>query len=137
MKLGRWFVSLTLLLALLSSALPCGPGYTTPLFDTSSAPENPYSDYAAGRLGIVKPTFRRSVLLAAYRWLSGNGLTQDEQQATIDAWKAEIDNKDFADNTIDDAVNGWVEKRKQVMEKEEKLPEIYAERSYGGYEFFP
>jgi hypothetical protein len=138
MKLGRLLVTPALFLALLfSNVLPCGPGYTTPLFDTSSAPEDPYSDYAAGRLGIVKPTFRRSVLLAAYRWLSGNGLTPDEQRAMIDAWKAEIDNKDFADNTVDDAVRAWVEKRKEVMAKEEKPPEIYAERNYGGYEFFP
>jgi hypothetical protein len=77
------------------------------------------------------------VLLAAYRWLSGSGLTQDEQTAMIAVWKAEIDNKDFADNTVDEAVKQWVAKRKEVMTKEEKEPAIYAERSYGGYEFFP
>ena len=137
MKLGRLLVSLSLFLTLLfSNVLPCGPGYTTPLFDTDSAPEHPYVDYAAGRLGIVKPTFRRSVLMAAYRWLSGNGLTADEQQAMVDVWKAELDNKDFVDNSVDDAIAKWVEKRREVQSKEEKPPAIYA-RDSGSYEFFP
>src|SRR5205823_1605024 len=45
---------------------------------------------------------------------------------------------DFNDNSITDAVNDWVEKRKAVMTKEEKPPAIYADRSSGeGYDFFP
>src|SRR6478735_9090197 len=98
---------------------------TTPLFDTSSAPESPYTEFAQGKLGILKPTFRRSVLMAAYRWLSGNGLTADEQQAMVDVWKAELDNKDFVDNSVDDAIAKWVEKRREVQSKEEKPPAIY------------
>jgi len=133
----RLATSLFLILAFLSNALPCGPGYTTPLFDTTSAPENPYTDYAAGRLGIIKPTFRRSVLYAAFRHIAGNGLNAAEQQAMIEVWKAEIDNKDFRDDSVDEAVKAWVDKRKEVVGKDEKTPDIYAERSYGGYEFFP
>ena len=133
----RYIATISLIFAFLSNALPCGPGYTTPLFDTTSAPENPWADYAAGRLGIVKPTFHRSVLIAAYRHIAGNGLNAAEQQALVDVWTAEIENKDFADDTIDEAVQAWVTKRKDVFEKEEKPPEIYAERAYGGYDFFP
>ena len=139
MKIGRLLVTFALFAAFLTQgALPCGPGYTTPVFDTDKAPEVPFSVYASGRLGIVKPTFRRSVLLAAYRWLSGAGLTQDEQKAMVDVWRAEIDNKDFEDNTVDSAVAAWLDKRKQVMDKEEKPPAIYGDHSTGeGYEFFP
>ena len=96
--LSRWLVSFLLISAFLSSALPCGPGYITPLFDTDSAPESPYTDYAAGRLGIIKPTFHRSVLFAAYRYIAGNGLSASEREAILDVWRAEMDNKDFADN---------------------------------------
>lgn len=135
--ISRFVVSFLLIFAFLSNALPCGPGYTTPLFDTTSAPENPYSDFAAGRLGIIKPTFRRSVLYAAYRYIAGSGLSASEQQAMVEVWKAEIDNKDFRDDSVDEAVRAWVEKRADVIEKEEKTPDIYAERTYGGYEFFP
>ena len=60
-----------------------------------------------------------------------------EQQAIVGIWKAEIDNKDFPDDTVDEAVKLWVDQRKKVEMKEEKPPEIYTERSYGGYDFFP
>ena len=101
---SRFVVALILVLAFLSNALPCGPGYITPLFDTAAAPENPYRDFAAGRLGIVKPTFNRSVLFAAYRYIAGNGLNAAEQQAIVDVWRAELDNENFTDTNIDEAV---------------------------------
>lgn len=135
--IARLVVSLLLIAALFSNSLPCGPGYITPLFDVSSAPENPYADYASGRLGIIKPTFHRSVLYAAYRYISGGGLGAMEQKAMVDVWTAEIENKDFHDETVGEAVKAWVEKRKDVVGKEEKTPDVYVERSYGGYDFFP
>src|ERR1043165_1059483 len=124
---ARWLVSWFIILAFLSNGLPCGPSYVTPLFDTTSAPENPYTDFAAGRLGIVKPTFHRSVLFAAYRYIAGNGLNASEQQAIVDVWRAELDNKEFADNSIDEAVRAWIAKRADVVGKEEKVPDIYAD----------
>lgn len=136
-SISRVVAALVLVASLLSYALPCGPGYISPLFDTSSAPENPYTDYAAGRLGIVKPKFRRSVLYAAYRHIAGNGMSASEQRSIIEVWKAEIDNRDFPDDTIDAAVKMWVDQRKKAELKEEKVPDIYTERSYGGYDFFP
>ena len=136
-RFSRAFAILYLVFAFLSTGLPCGPGYVTPLFDTSSAPETPYSEYASGRLGIVKPTFRRSVLFAAYRYIAAGGLSGAEQNAMVEVWKAEINNKDFRDDSVDAAVKAWVDKRRTVVGKEEKVPEIYAERTYGGYDFFP
>lgn len=134
---SRFLTSLFLVFAFLSNALPCGPGYITPLFDTTSAPEVPYTDFAGGRLGIIKPGYRRSVLFAAYRYIAGNGLTASEQQAVIDVWKADLENKDFRDDSVQDAVEAWVARRKDVVGTEEKTPEIYVERTYGGYDFFP
>lgn len=133
----RPVVVLSLIVVLLSTALPCGPGYISPLFDTTSAPEMPYTDFASGRLGILKRKFRRSVLVGAYRHIAGRGLTSLEQKALIEVWQAEINNRDFRDDSVDEAVKAWVAKRKGIVTKEEKLPDIYVERSYGGYEFFP
>lgn len=135
--IARFAVSLLLILAFLSNALPCGPGYIMPLFENSKTPESPYDSYAAGRLGIIKPEFSRTVLFAAYRYIAGSGLSGDEQKAMLDVWKAEFDNKDFRSDSIDETVKAWIEKRKDVAGKDEKVPDIYAERSYGGYEFFP
>ncbi len=136
--LARLVVSLLMMFALLLSAvMPCGPGYISPLFDTTKAPEDPFTDFAAGRLGIIKPTYRRSVLFAAYRWIAGSGLNGAEQAAAIDVWNADLKNKSFTDDNIDDAVKAWVERRKDVVGNEETTPAIYVERSYGGYDFFP
>lgn len=122
---------------MLSTAFPCGPGYISPVFDTTSAPEYPYTDYASGRLGIIKPAFRRSILIAAYRYLAGGSFSPDEQKALIDLWKGEIDRDYTQKDDVGDAVKLWLSKRKEALPKEEKIPEIYVERSYGGYDFFP
>ncbi len=128
---------LNFLIYSLPVALACGPSYISPIFEYEHAPENPFQNYASGKLGIIKPTQRRVVLFAAYRYLSGGGFTADEQKGLIEVWNAEFNNKDFSDNSVEEAVKNWVAARKDVIPKEEKLPEIYTERSYGGYEFFP
>jgi BON domain len=122
---------------LLSTALPCGPGYVTPIFITTAAPENPYANFAAGRLGIISPGYRRSLLIAAYRYLNGSGFTPDEQKALVELWKSDIDRNYTRTDDIAPVIRAWVEKRKDVVGTDEKTPEIYAERSYGGYDFFP
>lgn len=135
--LGRVFALFAVIFSLLTNVLPCGPGYISPVFEYESAPENPYENFAAGRLGIVKPTFHRSVLYAAYRYINGSGFLPDEQKAMVDVWKADFDNKDYLDTDITDAVRIWVEKRQEAVGKDEKLPDIYTERNYSGYDFFP
>ena len=70
-------------------------------------------------------------------YIAGNGLGAPEQQALVEVWKADIDNKAFDDNAVDAAVKAWVERRKDVVGSEDKTPDIYTERAYGGYEFFP
>ncbi len=133
----RCFVSTILVLAFISNALPCGPSYISPIFEYEHAPENPYENFAAGKLGILKPTQRRIVLIAAYRYLNGGGFSQPEQKALVDVWNAEFKNQTYEEDDISETVKNWVEKRKSIMGKEEKPLDIYLEREYGGYDFFP
>ena len=133
----RIAASVFLVFAIVSNAVPCGPSYVTPVFEYSYAPENPYENFAAGRLGIIKSGFHRSVLFVAYRYINGGAFTPDEQKALVEVWSADFNNKDYQKDNINDAVNTWVEKRKAVVGKDEKTPDIYVERSYGGYDFFP
>ncbi len=139
MKVTRSLISTVALIVIAANAVfPCGPGYVTPVFDNERAPESPYREFAAGNLGIIKPTYRRNVLLAAYRYLIGTGFSEPEQQALIEFWEAEINNKPYQRNDeIGTAVKAWIEQRKAVVGKEEKVPDIYVERTWGGYEFFP
>ena len=133
----RLIVSTLLIFAFFAHALPCGPYYLSPIFEYEHAPDDPFENFAAGRIGILKPTYRRVVLVAAYRYLNGGGYSQDEQKALVDVWNAEFNNKSFTEDDISESVKGWVEKRKSVVGKEAKTPEIYVEREYGGYDFFP
>jgi hypothetical protein len=50
-------------------------------------PDFPLNSYAAGQLGMVKPTFATSYLLVAYRYLSHNPLTKEQQQTALTAWE--------------------------------------------------
>jgi hypothetical protein len=133
----RFAVSTILIFAFFANALPCGPSYITPLFDYEHAPENPYENFAAGKIGIIKPSQRRIVLIAAYRYLNGGGFSDAEQKALVEVWNAEFNNQPYEADDISETVKKWVEKRKSVVGKEEKPPEIYVEREYGGYDFFP
>jgi hypothetical protein len=135
------FASFVLFFTCLLNNLPvaeaCGPYFLTPVFDYKYAPENPFDDFANGKIGIVKPSYHRVVLFAAYRYLNNGSFTSDEQKALVDVWQADFNNKDYENNDAGEAVKLWVEKRRDVFPKEEKPPAIYTEREYGGYDFFP
>ena len=133
----RFFTVNLLIISFTISVLPCGPEYITPLYDYKKAPENPYANFAAGKLGIVKPTYNRSVLFAAYRYINGGTFNAAEQQALMDVWNAEFNNENYINDDVTDALKKWIEERKSIVGKEENTPEIYVEREYGGYDFFP
>ncbi|MEO6590462.1 MAG: hypothetical protein ABIP06_14280 [Pyrinomonadaceae bacterium] len=131
-------ISTVLVLVFCLSIFPCGPAFVTPVFDYKYAPENPYENFAAGKIGILKPSYHRSVLFAAYRYFNGGTFSAAERKALIEVWNADFNNKSYMDDDeVSQAVKTWVEMRKSVAGKEEKTPEIYVEREYGGYDFFP
>jgi len=69
-----------------------------PFSDFTLHPDVPLEKYAAGRLGIVQPTFARSYLVVAYRYFSGVPLTKDEQFGAQAVWTERI-----GDNNVTDA----------------------------------
>jgi hypothetical protein len=137
----KFFLSFFLLFILLfqiaAPAFACGPSYITPVFDYKHAPEEPFENFAAGKIGIVKTSYRRVVLLAAYRYLNGGGFSAAEQKGLVDVWNAEFNNRSFDDDDVSEAVKAWVERRREAVKAEEKPPSIYTERESGGYDFFP
>lgn len=139
LRIGFGFaLTLILIFQNIIPAFACGPGYVSPVFDYKNAPENPYANFAAGKLGIIKPTYHRIVLFAAYRYLNGGGFSAEEQKGLVEVWNAEFDNKSYDSGDDTSAIiKKWVEARKQVFKEEENQPKIYTERQYGGYDFFP
>ncbi len=53
-------------------------------------PDFPMSKFAAGQLGILKNTYARSYLLAAYRYLVNKPLSKDEQDGLASLWEERL-----------------------------------------------
>ena len=112
------------------SAKACGPSYLQPIFVFEGSPDLPLQEFAAGKIGIVRPTFGRKTLLIAYRYLNGGSFAADEQNALVEALEGQA-----PENEGETALKTWIAARKEYLHEEE-LPELYTERRHG-YDFFP
>jgi hypothetical protein len=119
------------LIASVSFLLPfrtqaCGPFFTNAIFIFSKHPDFPLEIFAAGKLGVVDPNWARSYLVAAYRNLAGNGLSDSEAKAIKSVWDERLG---LAWEGQDDAwIKKWTEARKKVPNLAEP-PEIKAYRN--------
>ena len=110
----------------------CGPSPIEPLFVFKESGDPPLQEFTNGKLGIVRPSFGRKSLVIAYRYLNGGSFTADEQKELLDALKGKA-----PEENDDAAVKAWVEGRNEFLKEEEKPNDIYTNREYGGYNFFP
>lgn len=81
--MNRRFVLGALLSAVvmpLATVQACGPDFTPDVFVYTMHPDAP-KDFAAGKLGVLLPTYPRADLSVAYRYLTGGSLSKDEQAA--------------------------------------------------------
>jgi hypothetical protein len=80
-----------LILLMIAVFLRPGNGCAFPdeedVFQQHSDPDGPYGKFLAGRLGLLKGSYRIRHLVAAYNVLSGRGLSEDEQKAAVDVDK--------------------------------------------------
>jgi hypothetical protein len=65
-------------------AKACAPDYWIAVFSYSRHPDMPRTGFIDGRLGILQPTFARSYLIIAYRYLNGIGLNAREREQARD-----------------------------------------------------
>jgi hypothetical protein len=93
-------------------ASACGPFFTDAIFVFTKHPDFPLETFAAGKLGVVSPTWARSYLVAAYRNLSGAPLSEPEAKGIKALWDARLNlGYDAGD---EDWVKNWNEARKKV-----------------------
>jgi len=91
-------VSLAVLLALaLVAPSPvaeaCGPFFPETIFIQRIHPDLPFEDYAAGKIGVVQPTYEDSFLVVAYRYFSARPFDAQEQKQLLALWKHEASNE--------------------------------------------
>jgi hypothetical protein len=90
----------------------CGPFFTDAIFVYSKHPDMPLDNFAAGKIGVVEPNWARSYLVAAYRNLAGNGLSQAEGKAIKSVWDDRL-NLNWQSNE-EQWIKNWTETRKKV-----------------------
>ncbi|PYS20995.1 MAG: hypothetical protein DMF72_18815, partial [Acidobacteria bacterium] len=101
--------SVSFLLPMRSKA--CGPFFTDAIFIFTKHPDFPLERFAAGKLGVVSPTWARSYLVVAYRTLSDAPLSDSEAKAVKSLWDDRLNLDDHYD---DSGSKKWIEARKQV-----------------------
>jgi hypothetical protein len=114
-RLARPLVSLLLLFAFLpQSVFACGPFSMEAVFVYTVHPAYPLENYARGELGIVQPSYARSYLYAAYRYLNNQPFTSTEQQGLTQLWKERLGQADTWESG-----EGWI---KSWLEARQRLP---------------
>ncbi len=119
-----------LLVAAPSPSTACGPRFTESFFSYTLHPDVPLSKYAAGKLGLVKPTYARSYLVVAYRYLTNKPLTAAEQKDCLTLWDARVfgASRETCYGTSD-AAKAWLAARRHVVGGQGSDAEIDTYRS--------
>lgn len=125
-------LSVLILISCSPVANGCGPSFIEPVFVFKESPDPPFNEFAGGKIGIVKPQFGRKTLVIAFRYLNNSSFGSEEQKALVEALHGTP-----PEDEGNEAVKTWVSTRKSFLKEGDKLPEIYTERQYGGYDFFP
>jgi hypothetical protein len=130
-------MALRILIALLILAVPlelpgCGPFLPEAVFHLKVDPEAP-KDFAAGKLGILQPTYERLYQVIAYRHLSGAGLNLAEQEAISPGPREAV-----LATEPPEPRNPWLAARNQVpgikpLDNIDAYREIKKEGFYGSY----
>ena len=112
-NLRRLLVSFGVLFVLVapSAIYSCGPFITSAIFAFTDRPDAPEQNFAAGKLGIVRPEFRPAYLIVAYRYFSGLKLNQDEQAAAQAVWDRDLMPEH---PSADEAMAAWDKARSKV-----------------------
>lgn len=132
--LGRNLLRTTLAIALLAAILiqpqlsfACGPFSLNSIFVFTVHPEYPLENFARGDLGVVQPSYARSYLVVAYRYLSGASFNSTEQQALVDLWRDRLDLRWTPD--AENSVQTWLDARQKVPGLASTAPKIDVYRS--------
>ena len=123
MRLPHRAVAIALVALLLANYIApangCGPFLTQPIFVFKESPDLPFNDFAAGNIGIVRPSLGRKTLVIAYRYLNGGSFTGEEQRDLVDALKGIAPEPDSSE-----AIKAWVNARKELFGETQELPQI-------------
>ena len=94
------------------SAEACGPFFTDAIFVFQKHPDLPLEKFARGQLGVLQSTYARSYLVAAYRNLIGETLSDAEVKGLTGLWDDRLNR--YSDESYEDWLKKWKEARAKV-----------------------
>jgi hypothetical protein len=89
----------------------CGPFFTDAIFVFQKHPDDPLEKFARGNIGVLQPTYARSYLVAAYRNLIGETLSDAEVKGITGLWD------DRLSKSWDESSEDWLRKWKEARAK--------------------
>lgn len=110
--MARAFLTFLLLVGILAAPedlSSCGPFLPATVFSNVRAPLNEAA-YYAGRLEVLQPTYNRIYLMAAYRYLTGAGLSSEDQRALMAASTSQA----FTNGSDVPALQEWLKTREKA-----------------------
>jgi hypothetical protein len=124
----RSLLALLLALVLFNSASvhACGPFLLEAVFVHTVHPTYPLERFAAGRIGVLQPTYARSYLSVAYRYLLGSSFTPSEQKAVTELWKERLNLQWLGGE--EEWVKTWFDARRKVAGQDPAGISVYRSR---------
>jgi hypothetical protein len=89
-------------------------------------PTYPVEKFAAGRVGVLQPTYARSYLYVAYRNLNGSDFTPAEQRALTAFWDERLNYRSSSED--EDWTKAWLEARRKIVTQDPAPISIYRSR---------
>src|SRR5438552_621176 len=99
-------------LLLPQSSQACGPFFTDAIFVYTKHPDFPLERFAKGQLGVLRPSYARSYLFAAYRNLTNATFSDAEKTALKSLWEDRLNNN--WDSNDDTWIKKWFDARSRV-----------------------
>jgi hypothetical protein len=135
-RIIRASIALALILTLILPPPPakaCGPFFPVTIFIQSKHPDLPFQKFAAGQLGVFQPSYARSYLVVAYRYLSGVPFDASEQQQLLALWAHRLGREqDWLKNQAD-AYQVWLEARYKFASGSKPDPAKKDDNPFPGY----
>jgi hypothetical protein len=116
-------------------ASACGPYFPVTIFIQTKHPDLPLDKFAAGKLGVLQPSYARSYLVVAYRYLSGLPFDSSEQQQLMALWAHRLDREEEWLKNRNSAYEEWLEARYKFATGSKPAPVKKDDDAFPGYKF--
>src|SRR6266545_1074985 len=113
-KIGKSALAFVLALSFYQApiTLACGPFSLEAIFTFTVHPEFPLEKFARGEIGVGQPSYARSYLYVAYRYLAGETFNLAEQKALKSLWEDRLDHRSPSNDQ--ELVEPWLSARQRV-----------------------